>query len=130
MTALIADMLKYPLWAGKRVVECRASENPHFPPSAPALRKWLEDEIRPYRFAQEWDERARLQVEERKRLDPPMQNKPTYQEIKSDLARRGLFIGGKDRYHGAIETSDSVQKKYGLSREQWDAIPNRAWSAK
>jgi hypothetical protein len=49
--------------------------------------------------------------------------RPTYEELKARCAAAGLHIGPK----GVERVSPAkVREKYGISQEQWDAIPNRA----
>lgn len=73
LAAMIEVMGEYPAWAGQQAVLKVDEENSQFPPSDKTLRKWLEDAVRPYRFAQEWDERSRKQIAERPPEDPPKQ---------------------------------------------------------
>lgn len=66
---MIEVMSGYPLWAGQRMIVRVDEENPQFPPSDRVLRTWLEDAVRPYRFVQEWEERAAKQLAEREQIE-------------------------------------------------------------
>ncbi len=65
VAVLTRAMTEFPLWAGERAVVKVDEENSQFPPSEKTLRKWLEDAVRPYKFAAEWEARTRQQLAER-----------------------------------------------------------------
>lgn len=65
ISALVQTMEEFPKWAGERTVLKVDIENAQFPPTDKLLRKWLDDMIRPYRFAAEWDVRSKQQIAER-----------------------------------------------------------------
>jgi hypothetical protein len=58
--------------------------------------------------------------EERRLLAAP---RPTYEEIKADLAKHGIFIGRNGRVQDVL-TPEMARQKLGLTQGQWDAIPN------
>jgi hypothetical protein len=121
--ALIAVLVPYPKWAGMRVIERADPDRPNLPASAFLLRKWLEELVRPYRRSREWDKRSAEQLQERKLLAAPeAKPKQSYEDFKKEMAACGLPIDGKDR--GEFwERPEEVLKKYGITQEQWSAIP-------
>lgn len=62
--ALVSVMVEFPIWAGNRVITKVDEVNPEFPPSERQLRMWLNEIVAPWRFAAEWNERARKQIAE------------------------------------------------------------------
>lgn len=76
----------------------------------------------PRSYAEEWDERSRLQLEERKLLEDHRPRK-TYEQIKKELAASGIFIGGRKRLQSHDE-EHAFRSKYGITSAQWDAIPD------
>ncbi len=50
--------------------------------------------------------------------------RPTYEELQQRCAEVGLMIGPKGSRLGPVDPS-AIAKKYGLSKAQWDALPNR-----
>jgi hypothetical protein len=63
--ALIEVMSDYPIWAGEQAVLKAAEQNPDFPLTAPRLRIWLAELVRPHRFVEEWNARSQKQIAER-----------------------------------------------------------------
>jgi hypothetical protein len=66
--ALVDVMSGYPLWAGQRVIVRVDEEKPEFAPSDRVLRSWLDDAVRPWRFAMDWEKAAAKQLKEREEL--------------------------------------------------------------
>lgn len=85
IAAMIAVMAEYPEWAGQRLIIKVDEENVEFPPPVPKLRKWLDEAIAPYRFAQEWEARTKAQLQERKALEAP--DSDQHQAAERDLAQ-------------------------------------------
>ena len=58
---------------------------------------------------------------------PPVQRagRKTYEELQADCARDGLIIGGKPR-RATQESVKEFREKFGITPEQWNAIPDRA----
>lgn len=87
------------------------------------IRQALEAAALPIYRAAEREKQIAEQLAARK----PMQitdnrPRPTYQELVERCAKDGLFIGPK----GVERVSPAkVREKYGISQDQWDAIPNR-----
>jgi hypothetical protein len=122
-TALLEVAQRYPKWAGDWAIERANPDNPNLPVSSIVLRKWLEEIVAPHRSANEWDARSARQIDDRKLLEEgPPTPKQSYHEFKMGMAERGLPIDRNDPLiHG--ETPEQFMQKYGLSREQWNAIP-------
>jgi hypothetical protein len=73
----------------------------------------------PRRRIREWEDRAQRQLQERAELESGPRKLP--QRIMDELAAHGLTKDAKLRN---IETPGKVMAKYGLTQEQWDALPN------
>jgi hypothetical protein len=65
--ALIEVMGTYPAWAGHSAIMKVDADN-EFPPSAKKLRVWLDDTVRPYRFAVAWNARSAKQIAESQQI--------------------------------------------------------------
>lgn len=91
-------------------------------PNPGEVRKACEEYEGPMRRAREREASERRQLEERKRLMPPAGPKKTYDELVADCRARGLMIGGKERVHKT--SAAEFCKTFGISREQFDAIPD------
>lgn len=69
----------------------------------------------------------RDQEEARKLLEAPRGPRPTYEQLVERCARDGLMIGPARRGGGWIDpvkAGDDFMASHGLTREQFDAIPN------
>jgi hypothetical protein len=72
---------EYPRWAGERAILKVDEEKPEFPPSDRVLRSWLDDAMRPYRYAQQWDARAADQIKEREAIERVQANNPQAHDV-------------------------------------------------
>jgi hypothetical protein len=55
------------------------------------------------------------------------EGKQTIHEIEDEMASRGIYMSGWKARNGGKphnETPESVRAKFGLTQEQWDALPN------
>lgn len=70
----------------------------------------------------EWERAAQQQIEDRKRL-AITDNRPrkTYEELIADCQAKGLNIGPKKP---SIEAIDGFLHEHGVTREQFDAMPD------
>lgn len=75
-TALDEVLSGYPRFAGERTIQRVDEERPEFPPSDRQLRSWLDDAVRPYRYAQEWNSRTKKQLAEREATEAAAGNLP------------------------------------------------------
>jgi len=100
----------------------------------PAKLKWLPSiaEIREEcdilaarkRRVIERENQIREQLEARKTLQiTDGRPRKTYEQLQAELAEVGIFIG-KDRNGPKAMKVEDFQHKYGITKEQWDAIPN------
>lgn len=107
LAAMVQVMAEYPLWAGQRaVLKVDEAENCQFPPTDRTLRKWLEDAVRPYRFAAQWEAQTRKQLAERPPEDQPKRYLGTsgnggagtvYSNYDEAVARHGRPFGRFER---------------------------------
>ncbi len=113
-------------WVGERAIE-KVSNESKFVPSkaevAEACKHFAPDpsvvHSKPLAvMIEEATERERKEKEQRC-LEPPVQ---TVEEIRAEMRERGFPMGGMANQHR--ETPETVRAKLGLSREQWDAIPD------
>jgi hypothetical protein len=72
----------------------------------------------PRRRIREWNKRAEQQLAERAELEGAPRKVP--QHIMDELAAHGLTKQARLR---DMETPGKVMAKYGLTQEQWDALP-------
>jgi hypothetical protein len=100
--ALIETMAKYPVWAGQRaILKVDESADDQFPPSEKTLRSWLEEFVRPFKFAAEWELRAAAQLKERDEAaiengEPPRADGVTrydYRSFDEAVKKHGRPIG-------------------------------------
>lgn len=91
-------------------------------PTIVEVKEACDAELRRLRWVSEWNEGVAAQLAERQRIeDVRKQAKETWEETKADLERRGFQFSHKKRDN---LTADKVMHTYGVSKEQWDAIPN------
>lgn len=107
IAALVQTVSDYPQWAGERIILRVDEERPEFPPAERVVRTWLEDAVRPHRFAAEWNARTLKQIAERPREEP---------EPKKDLGAIG------DGSPGAIYSNyDEAVKNHGRPHGVFEA---------
>lgn len=80
VAVLVQAMSGYPQWAGERAVLRVDAENMRFPPTEKVVRGWLEEAVAPFRFAEEWQRRARQQIADR----TPDEEGPKYMGTRGD----------------------------------------------
>lgn len=123
--AVIAVLSDYPLEVIRAVVDPRAG--------LPSRSKWLPtiaeikeacETIEAPRRAAAARERAALdQLAARALLESPRDERPSYDELKARCAAEGLYIGGGKPALAEVDI-EAFRKQYGVSKDQWDAIPN------
>jgi hypothetical protein len=100
-----------------------------FPPSIAEFVEFIDDHIRRSNYAQEYDARSREQLREREqrdrdaRLETPEHRKAVVERGKAEM-RAKSFKFADDR-RAPEDTPERVRAKYGLTAEQWDALPDR-----
>lgn len=87
IAALVQVMSDYPIWAGEMSILKVDADNAKFPPTDRLLRSWLNESIRPYKFAQEWAARSMKQLADR---PPEIESKPS-------LGARGAIYSNYER---------------------------------
>ena len=93
-------------------------------PDAANVKRACEIHYLPTRKMLEREDNIRRQLEERERLRIEHQRpRKTYAELKAELAEVGIFIGLGMKGPRAMKAED-IRTKYGVTKEQWDAIPN------
>lgn len=80
IAALVQVMADYPMWAGEMSILKVDAGNSKFPPTDRELRSWLNESIRPYKFAVEWNARTMKQLADRTIGEEPK----TYMGTKGD----------------------------------------------
>lgn len=125
IAAAVSILARYPVEIIRAVTE---------PTGLPSTSQWLptiaeirnECEVLALR-AQRSTERERQiqqQLEARETLQiTDGRPRPTYEELQRRCAEVGLYIGPKGSRLPPVDPAQ-IQKKYGVSKEQWDAIPN------
>jgi hypothetical protein len=97
-------------------------------PKLAEIRSALEEAMVPinWRLQQEQlAQQATAQIAERKPLQlTDGRERPTYDDLRAQCHAVGLMIGPKGSRMPPADPS-ATAKKYGLSRAQWDALPNR-----
>lgn len=93
----------------------------HWPPHAAEVREACEAIAAPRRKRAAREASIKAQLDERKRLEAPREERETWDEVRIWLSARGVNVGGV-KPHG--ETPATVQAKLGLTQAEWDAIPD------
>lgn len=68
-------------------------------------------------------ERDKIAAEHRMALPAPMAKRKTYEELQAELAEVGIYIGSRGATAKPVNIKD-FRDKYGITDEQWNAIPN------
>lgn len=94
-------------------------------PKISEIKESLDELHAPYVEAVRWERQARAQIAERPAAAlPDMRSKKTYAQLAEDCAARGFPIG-KVKYRGPDDQlAGSLRAKFGISQDDWDAIPN------
>lgn len=125
LAAIITVLAGYPEETIRFVTDPRTGVQNKFPdwmPNAPQVKLACEDHYGPVRRAMEQEANERRQLSERKTL-AIADNRPrkTYEELVADCQARGLNIGPKK---ASVEAIDGFLAEHGVSREQFDAMPD------
>lgn len=89
-------------------------------PDPANVKRACEIHYGPTRKAMEWETQARRMLAERQQIED-QRPRLTYEQIQAKFAEVGIEIGRKSK--GAVDVG-AVRKRFGISQEQWDAIPN------
>lgn len=93
-----------------------------FLPTVKEIRTACEAEMAPQRAAAAREARLRVQFAEREMTEADRSNRPSYEELQQRCAEVGLHIGGR-KAMGPREDPEAIRERMGISKEQWDAIP-------
>ena len=124
VAAVTALFCSYSLWVGERAVEQVATTSKFVPTLAEV--KEACDHFAPARnsWADEWDWRSRLQLEERAQIEAERPPKQTYEEFKAEMARRGMPIDGR-KPRVLVDDIADFKQRYKLTDAQFDALPDQ-----
>ncbi len=126
LSAAIATMQMFPIDVVRAVcdpVHGIPSTN-KFAPNLAELRNALEVLDAPRQRAMERAAAEEKQLSERKQLRiEHARPRKTYEQLQAELAEVGIFIGQGKAGLKPMKAED-IQAKYGVTKEQWDAIPN------
>jgi len=114
IAALVQVMAEYPKWAGDRSITAVDREKSDFPPSDRKLRTWLDEAVRPWRYAADWDARSQQQVKERKAIEPPKTSEAQPEEARGQIYTSANFheaVAAHGRPLGVFETEHMGTKK-------------------
>lgn len=89
-------------------------------PDPANVKRACEMHVAPTRRLEQREAQIRAQFAERQQLAIRGPRK-TYEQLQTELAEVGIFIGVKSN---APINTNAFREQYGLSQEQWDAIPN------
>lgn len=124
---LVTLLTRYSLEIGEKAIEKAKSDNPKFIPSVPevanACREFNRDDA--WNYAQQFAANSRQQLLERQEREEADQREPLEHRrraVERILAEYRSGLSSEQRK--TIETPESVMEKYGLSRAQWDALPD------
>jgi hypothetical protein len=125
VTAVVAVLERYPveiICAVTAPATGLASKSKWLPAVA-EIRDACEDLVRTTKYAREWEAQARAQIAGREALAIEHHRpKKTYEQLVAECRAVGIMIGPKGPSH-AVDVA-AVRQKYGISQEDWDAIPN------
>ncbi len=94
-------------------------------PDAANVKRACEIHFLPTRKLMERETAVRLQLAEREQLAIEHKRpRKTYEELQAECAAVGLFIGQDRAGKVSAMKAEDIQAKYGVTKEQWDAIPN------
>lgn len=125
ISAVVAVLAQYPPDVIRSVTEPTTGlpSKLNWLPTVREVTQACEEIEGPRRRIREWEASARRQIQDRKPLQiTDNRPRPTYEELVERCAKDGLFIGPK-----GVErvNPENVREKYGISQDQWNAIPNR-----
>lgn len=93
-------------------------------PDLADVKKACENHYGPVRRRMQREQQAREQLEERERLAiADHRSKKTYEELQADCHARGLMIGTAKPQPATFDAT-AFCAEHGISKDQWDAIPN------
>jgi hypothetical protein len=124
-TASVASVLaEYPEQVINFVTDPRTGlpSRCNFLPTVKEVRDACEHEMAPRRAEMARAARIRAQLEANREAEVDRSSRPSYEDIQRKFADAGIMIGGRQRV-GATEPVEKMIERLGVTREQWDAIP-------
>lgn len=94
-----------------------------FLPTPKEVKDFCEKEMAPVRAAEAREARIAKQFADREEAEIDRSDRPTYEELIERCARDGLIIG-KRRAIDHATPAENILEKYGISKEDWDAVPS------
>jgi hypothetical protein len=134
LTAIASILMHYPIAIGEEITDPfhGLPSQLKFPPAPYDVRQACDALMPKPSFSEAWTGRSCAQLKERAQLEQAPRPKKTIAEIEDGCAARGIFmsgwlarqggLGADGRPHG--ETPETVRAKFGLTPEQWAALPN------
>lgn len=126
IASIVSLLCGYSLEVGTKAVD-QTVKTCKFVPTVAEVKEAC-DEYAPSRsmtWADDWDRRSEAQLAAREAREQAMLGAPkqTFEALADEMAARGIFMFGRRRGDNEF-TAEKVRAKYGLTQEQWDAIPN------
>jgi hypothetical protein len=119
----VVDLLSgYPEFVVARALDVRLGWPAKFKfcPSIAEMREWLEAEMRPHRYAREWEAGAREQL----LPAPPAPPKPTMPELKARYGENWGLTPDERVNKPKVYSLGELAAKYGVPREAVEAVPD------
>lgn len=135
---LIKVLMRYPPGVGYKACDAARRTSPDFPPSVGAISKFAEGMWSPTResltWSENWDRRAKLQLEEQAREDAlraqttPEQRKNHVDCAFEEMRSAGFKVGAPKHDEAAMREKAITDfcEKHSITREQYDAISDAA----
>jgi hypothetical protein len=127
LTAVIAVLSSYPTDVIELVVDPRSGlpgKNQWLPTIA-EVKAECEAIVGQRRQRLEWDHRSRVQLAERKLIEQRDKPRPeVVDKIRAEMTAAGMPIMGDTNPVDNPFMPEKVMARFGLTQEQWDAIPN------
>jgi hypothetical protein len=128
VAAVISVLVRYPVEIIREVTEPATG--------LPGKSNWLPTVAEVRNECEVLDARERRKVERERQIAEQLQARtqitdqrprPTYEELQRRCAEVGLMIGPKGSRLPPVDPAE-IMKKHGISKEQWDAMPDKGWT--
>lgn len=123
---LVAVFTQYAIEVAERAIEQAKLESPSRVPTVPQIKAACQEQRRDHAFtyAMEYERRSQQQLQDWREIERENEREPL--EHRRQVAARilGEYHGSKPDGQKPIETPAAVMAKYGLTQEQWDALPD------
>ncbi len=118
-----AVLREFPAWAIEkacvRIARNEVGLDPKWPPNDAQIHEVVAGIVKPYQAALNTAQELLAAPLEQPDLPKP---RKTYEEIRAEFAQHGFYLGGGKPLKG--ENADVLCQKYGVSREDYEAIPD------